>query len=110
MRHFRALESGFDHGSNRRAGSEFGNLRDQAQPRALADRHFAGVRLHAAVKNFQQCRLARTVRADQTDAFAFGNREGNVLKERLGAISLGKSLCSNNRRQMIRFSPAISLA
>ncbi len=80
LRDFRPFECGFDHGSNRRAGGKLGYLRDQTQPRALANGHFPGVRLHAAVKNFEQCRLARTVRPDQADAFPFGNRERNVLE------------------------------
>ncbi len=102
-------QSIFDHGANRRAGSEFGNLRDGTEARALANRHFAGVGFHAAGKNFEQRGFAGAVRADQADAIAFGNGEGNILKKRRGSVSLGKSLCADDGRQMIRSSPEISL-
>ncbi len=91
-------------------GANSGNLRHAAKPGALADGHFAGVRLHAAVKNLEQRRFARAVRPDQADALAFGNRERDILEKRRGAVSFRKSLCSDNRRQMIRFSPASSVA
>ena len=67
---------------------EFRNLRDQAQARVFADGYFPVVRFHAAVKNLQQSGLARAVRADQSDSFAGGYRERDILEQRSGPVSL----------------------
>ena len=74
------FESLLDHRPDRVLRREFRNLRDEAEARALADRYFPVVRLHAAVKNFEQSRLARAVRANQADPFARRYRERNILE------------------------------
>ena len=58
-----------------RLRGKFRILRHRAQAHALPDGHIPGVRPHAAVQNCEQSRLARTVRADQADSLALGNRE-----------------------------------
>src|SRR6266478_10189729 len=73
IRYFRSFESALDHGTHSRAGGKLRNLRNATQARALADRHLSSVRLYAAVEDLEQCRFARSIRADQADPFAFGN-------------------------------------
>ena len=81
-----------------------------AEPGTLAKRQSDVLdRYNHAVKNFEQSRFARTIRANQANPLTLGNRERNVLEERFGAVSLGKSLCSDNRRQMTQLSPASSV-
>ena len=66
------------------AGGKFGLLRNIAQPRALARRDLAAIRLDLARENAEQRRLARAIGSDQSDASALFDGEGDVAQKRVG--------------------------
>ena len=76
----RPFECLLDYRSDRLPRRKIGHLRDIAEPAALARRHLAAVRLYATVENFQQRRLAGTVRPNQADPVAFRHGEGDILE------------------------------
>ena len=64
-----------------------GNLFDEAEFGAFTNGDLAFVRFDAANEDFEQRGFARTVGADQTDALAFGDGEGNIFEERREAVT-----------------------
>ena len=56
------------------------NLTDVADADALAEGNFAGVRLLLRREDGEECGFAGAVRADEADAIALVNCEGNVVE------------------------------
>src|ERR1700722_15260697 len=92
-----ALERSFEHSAHRGPGGELRLLRNKAQPRAFARSDLSAVRLDLTREDAQQRRLTRAVRANQTDARALFDREGNVAQKRVGPKGFRNSLGVKDR-------------
>ncbi len=97
-------ESLFDDGANGVACGEFGDLFDEMQAGALADGDVAAIRGNAATEHFHQGGFAGTVGADNADAVAFGDGEGDFLEERESSETFGKALRANDGWQWVKRS------
>lgn len=73
--------------------------------RAFADGDVAGVRKRDAAEDVEKSGLAGAVGANDADAIAFGNGEGDVLKEGNDAVAFGKSLSADEWWQVAASSP-----
>ena len=73
------------------AGGEFDVLRDVAGARVAAHGDGAGIGLDLAGEDAEQGGFAGAVAADQAEAFAFGDAEGDVLEEEAGAEGFGEA-------------------
>ena len=80
---------------------EVGDLMDIADANALAEGDFAGVGLLFRAEDGEESGFARAVRADEADAVAIVNGEGDVLEERSGAEAFGDILRNQDRRHIL---------
>ncbi len=94
----------FSHGPHRGSGLKFGILLHVADPEPLSESHFPAVRIFGAGQNSQQGRFAGTIRANQSDPVAIGDRKRHVLKERIRSKGLRNFLNINDRRQRLAVS------
>jgi len=92
----------FDDTANGDAGRELRDLSNAGQAGAFAKGDFASVGSDVGGENLQECGFARTVRPDQADAIAVGNIEGDILKERMEAISLRQRMSTDDGWQAAR--------
>ena len=79
------VHGGVNYGFHRVSGAKLGNLLDITEAQALAIGNFAVVGRHCASENAQQGGFPGPVGSDEADAVCFGNGEGDILKQRLGA-------------------------
>ena len=96
----------FNDGPNGSVRSELRNLLHGAEADAFAHGDFPAIGFDASLKNGYERGFTGTVRADQADAIAFGYGERNILEKRYGAESFRQTLSSNERSQIMRYSPA----
>src|SRR6476620_8033094 len=82
---FDAFHGAFGYRSNRRSGWEGRVLHHVTDSKALAEGDLSVTRSFSGSQNSQQGGLPRAIWADQSDAVAFGDRERNVLEERVGS-------------------------
>ena len=94
-------ERPLQHLAQAEAGGKSRVLRHIGGAGALADSQLARVRLDLAGKNRQQGRFSGAIGADEPDAGAVLDGEGNIKKQRLGAELFGHGLEVQNRRHLI---------
>jgi len=73
--------------------------------RAFAYGDVAGVGERDAAEDVEKSGLAGAVGANDADAIAFGNCEGDVLKKGNDAVAFGKSLGADDRWHVAVCSP-----
>src|SRR5271166_476537 len=79
-----AIKGGFDDGADGGIGRKTGILLNVTEAGAFAGGDFPAVGINLAGEDAQQRGFAGTIGADQADAIAFGDGEGDVLEKGLG--------------------------
>ena len=109
VRHVGFAHRVFDDAADGNAVRELGDLRDSSHAGAFAKGDFTSVGTDVGGEDFEKRGFARAVRPDQADAIAVGNIEGDVLKERMEAISLRQRMSTEDRGQARRILLLVSL-
>jgi hypothetical protein len=105
----RAIERSLNHRADGFANSEFRDLTNETEPRAFANCDVAGIRRSTSAQNIEERGFSGAIRADNADARAFGNDEGDILEKRRGAESFREALSADDRWQVCTVSPGCTV-
>src|ERR1035441_981550 len=106
--HRRFLQCSIDHRPHRVSRPELRLLLYVTQANSFADGDLSVVSIFSSRKNSEQGGLARAIRTDQSNTISLRNREGHVLKKRIGAEGFRDAAYINERWQSRAISWALN--